>query len=79
MLSQVGIKYAIWMYSGAPCHTNRKNSSAKDIRQDTAHRAANGKRYEVAEGMLLNGRLTLPGREEGRKCASRSIIPGLDQ
>jgi hypothetical protein len=74
-----GIKYAIWMYSGAPCQVNPKKPSAKDIRQDAAHRAADGKRFEVAKGMLLNGQLTMPGREEGCKCASRSIIPGLEQ
>ena len=74
----VGIEYATWAYSGAPCYVNRKKPSAKDIRQDAAHKAADGKRYEVAKGMLLNGRLTLPGREEGCKCASRSIILGLD-
>jgi hypothetical protein len=72
------IKYAIWTYSGAPCQTNPKKPSAKDICQDVAHKAADGKRYEVAKGMLLNGRLTMPGREEGCKCVSRSVIPGLD-
>lgn len=74
----LGIKYAIWMYSGAPCQVNSKNPSAKDIRQDAAHRAANGTKYEVGKGMLLNGRRTMPGREEGCKCSSRPIIPGLD-
>jgi hypothetical protein len=74
----LGIKYAIWMYSGAPCQVNPKKPSAKDIRQDAAHRAADGKPFEVAKGMLLNGRLTMPGREEGCKCSSRPIIPGLD-
>ena len=74
----VGIKYAIWMYSGAPCQANPKNPSAKDIRQDAAHRAADGKKYGVGKGMLLNGKWTLPGREIGCKCASGSIIPGLD-
>ena len=57
---------------------NPKKPSAKDIRQDAAHRAVNGKRYEVIKGMLLNGRLTMPGWEERCKCVSRPIIPGLD-
>ncbi len=74
----LGIQYAIWMYSGAPCQMNPKKPSAKDIRQDAAHKAANGKRYEVAKGMLLNGRWAMPGRDEGCRCVSRSIIPGLD-
>jgi len=74
----IGVKYATWVYTGAPCQTNPKKPSAKDTLQDAAHRAANGKRYEVMSGMLLNGRLTWPGREEGCKCFSRPIIPGLD-
>ena len=74
----LGIKYATWMYSGAPCQMNPKKPSAKDIRQDAAHKAADGKRYEVAKGMLLNGRLTMPGRDEGCKCTSRPIIRGFD-
>ncbi len=40
----VGMKYAIWLYRGAPCEG-----------QDAPHIAANGGRYEVAKGMLLNG------------------------
>jgi len=74
----IGIKYATWVYSGAPCQLNPKKPSAKDIRQDAAHRAADGKQYEVLSGMLLDGRLTLPGQDEGCKCISRSIIPGFD-
>jgi hypothetical protein len=74
----LGIKYATWVYGGAPCNLNPENPSAKDIRRDAAHRAADGKRYEVARGMALNGRLTMPGWEDGCKCVSRSIIPGLD-
>ncbi len=77
--TSLGIKYAVWVYSGAPCKVNPKKPSAKDIRQDTAHKAADGKKYEVSKGMLLNGRLTMPGQDEGCKCISRSIIPGLDQ
>jgi len=70
----LGIKYAIWSYSGAPCQITPKKPSAKDVRQDTAHKAADGKRYEVSKGMLLNGRLTMPGQEEGCKCVSQAII-----
>ena len=77
--ASIGVKYAIWVYSGAPCQMNPKKPSAKDIRQDAAHKAADGKRYEVGKGMLLNGRLTIPGRDEGCKCTSQPIIPGLDR
>lgn len=74
-----GIKYATWRYSGAPCQPTTRQPSANDIRQDAAHRAADGKRYEVTRGMLLNGHLTMPGREEDCKCFSRSVVPGLDR
>jgi uncharacterized protein with gpF-like domain len=77
--TSLGIQYATWVYSGAPCQMNVKKPSAKDIRQDATHRAADGKRYEVAKGMHLNGRWTNPGKDEGCKCISRPIIPGLDQ
>ncbi|MFZ0495876.1 MAG: hypothetical protein WBD78_03270 [Methylocella sp.] len=66
---QLGIKYAIWLYSGAPC------GSAE---QDAAHKAANGKPYLVNKGMLLNGRWTRPGREDGCKCVSKPMIVGFD-
>ena len=67
--SRLGIRYAIWLYSGAPCG---------DPEQDAAHEAANGKPYAVNKGMLLNGRWTRPGHEEGRKCVSKSMIVGFD-
>lgn len=62
-----GIKYATWIYSGAPCGTF-----------DSAHKLVNGKPYAVNKGMLLNGRWTLPGYEEGCKCYSKSMIIGFD-
>jgi uncharacterized protein with gpF-like domain len=75
----LGTKYAAWVYSGAPCQVNPKKPSARDIGQDAAHKAADGKRYEVAKGMLLKGRWTMPGQNEGCKCISRLIIPGFDE
>jgi len=66
---RLGIRYAIWFYSGAPCG---------DSEQDTAHKAANGEPYAVNKGMLLNGRWTRPGYEEGCKCVSKSMIVGFD-
>jgi len=75
----LGIQYATWMYSGAPCCVNPKKPSAKDIRQDAAHKAADGKRYEVAKGMLLNGRYKWPGQDLGCRCVHKSIIPGIGE
>ena len=70
----LGITEAIWMYTGAPCGANPK----KPGRQNTAHKAANGKRYKIAEGMLLNGKWTWPGYEDGCRCFSKSVIEGIN-
>jgi hypothetical protein len=74
----MGIESAKWLYSGAPCHSGGANASAAQLRQDEAHRAANGKVYRVGKGVLLDGKWTLPGREGDCKCVSTAIIPGLD-
>jgi uncharacterized protein with gpF-like domain len=66
---RLGIKYAIWLYSGASCG---------GAEQDAAHKAANGKPYRANKGMLLNGQWTWPGREDGCKCVSKSVIVGFD-
>jgi uncharacterized protein with gpF-like domain len=65
---RLGIKYAVWLYSGAPCGPGH----------DAAHKAANGKRYAVDKGMLLHGQWTRPGREDGCKCVAKPVIPGFD-
>jgi len=69
----IGIKQAVWLYSGAPCEINPK----KPTGQDAAHRTANGKSFDVSKGMLLNGTWTWPGVEPGCRCVSKSIIPGF--
>jgi hypothetical protein len=66
---KLGICFAIWRYSGAPCGNPT---------QDAAHRAADGKRFPVTEGLRLNGQFTLPGRQLGCKCSSSVVIPGLE-
>jgi hypothetical protein len=73
--AQLGIKYATWLYSGAPCGVNPKEPGGED--QDAAHKAANGKPFLISEGMLLNGVRTWPGREDGCKCVSKSMMPGF--
>jgi hypothetical protein len=67
--SRLGIRYATWLYSGAPCG---------DPKQDAAHRVANGKPYAVNKGMLLNGQWTRPGYGESCKCMSKSMVVGFD-
>lgn len=66
---RLGIKYAIWLYSGAPCGS---------AQQDATHKAAKGKPYLVSKGMLLGDRWTWPGRDNGCKCVSKSVIAGFD-
>ena len=69
---KLGIMYATWRYSGAPCRL------AGGEEQDAAHKAANGKPYLVSKGMFLNGEWTWPGYQEGCKCISKSMIPGIN-
>ena len=73
-----GIKEEIWMYSGAPCMVDVKHPSEKDKKQDAAHRAANKRRYKIAEGMKINDEWVYPGEEPGCRCSSRIYIPGYN-
>lgn len=73
--TSMGIKHATWRYSGAGCFNNPTNPA--QMKQDAAHRAAHGKRYDNIKGLLINGKRTWPGMDEGCKCISISEIPGL--
>ena len=72
--ASLGITYARWMYSNAPCMRDPSRPTAADIQQDSAHRAADGKRYVIGKGLLVDGKWTLPGIEDGCKCVSRAIL-----
>jgi hypothetical protein len=61
-----GIERAKWLYSGAPCGV-----------EDEHHKAANGQIYPVKEGLLINGKRSWPGCEDGCKCVSRAIVRGF--
>lgn len=75
----LGIKTAIWMYSGAACmHSAPSSASDHEKRQDAEHHAANKKKYSIQEGMFLNGKWTWPGMEKGCKCVSRPVLPGYE-
>ena len=69
----LGIKQALWLYSGAPCEINPKRPTG----QDAAHRAANGKPFDVSKGMFLDGKWTWPGVKSGCRCVSKPIVPGF--
>lgn len=74
---RLGITHATWMYANVPCMVNPSHPTDADRKQDAAHQAANGKRFEVGKGLRIGGEWTLPGRGEGCKCISRIVIPGL--
>jgi hypothetical protein len=76
--ASLGITHARWMYANAPCMRNPSHPTATEIQQDAAHRVANEKRYEINQGLFVDGKWTWPGVEEGCKCISRPIIPGLE-
>lgn len=73
----LGIKSAIWLHSGAPCVTDHKTTRDWEKQQDAAHRAANGKHYDVNKGMFLNGKWTWPGTEPGCRCVSKAVMRGF--
>jgi hypothetical protein len=67
----IGIKEALWMHSGARCGISPEFAIA------AAHCAANGKKYSVDTGLLIEGKHVWPGREAGCKCASKAIVKGF--
>ncbi|HUD21379.1 MAG TPA: hypothetical protein VMQ60_00905 [Acidobacteriaceae bacterium] len=77
--ASLGITHAIWMYPNAPCMKDPRHPSATDVRQNSAHRSVNGKKYEISKGLFVDDKWTWPGVEEGCKCTSRSILPGLEE
>lgn len=77
--TSLGITHAKWTYANAPCMRDPNHPSAAEVQRDAAHCAANGKKYEIRTGLFVDGKWTWPGVEEGCKCASRSILPGLEE
>lgn len=62
---ELGIAEAIWVHSGGGKHPRPH------------HVAANGKRYNVKEGMLIDGEYIFPGEKPNCRCISKSVIPGF--
>lgn len=60
---EVGIKEGIWNHS--PRHENARPS----------HLKADGKRFDLAKGMHLDGNWTWPGQEINCHCTLRPVIP----
>lgn len=63
---ELGITTAIWQHSGA----------GKEPRP--SHVAANGKPFDLAKGMYLDGEWVLPGQAINCRCTSRAVIPGFE-
>lgn len=61
----LGITEAVWLHSHA----------GKEPRQ--SHLAADGKRFEVAKGMYLDGKWVQPAEEINCRCTSRAVIPAF--
>ncbi|MBF5091279.1 hypothetical protein F1640_14920 [Novosphingobium sp. NBM11] len=62
-----GISESIWIHSGAPCLCP---NAAEHLR-------ANGTRYGLRDGLLINGVPSWPGMDEGCKCTWKAVIPGF--
>lgn len=69
--TRLGIAEAKWLWPGVDCIL----SDPDDVR---GHREANGKRYRVEQGLLINGRYVAPGMDDGCRCVSNAVIPGVD-
>jgi hypothetical protein len=72
-----GITTARWVHI-ASCVPYPRNATAEEKLRDELHQNADGKRFDVAKGMQIGERWTLPGYDEGCKCTSESIIPGFE-
>jgi len=60
---ELGITDGIWMHSHA----------GKTPRP--SHVAANGKRFKIAEGCLIDGKRIMPGEEINCRCTWRAVLP----
>ncbi len=60
---ELGIVEADWMHSHA----------GKEPRP--SHVAANGRRYNIAEGCLIDGEYIQPGEKIGCRCTARPVLP----
>lgn len=64
---QVGIIYGTWQHSDAGRHPR------------PSHVAADGKRFKLKDGLMLDGRQVWPGTEPNCKCFFVPILPAMDK
>ncbi|EDO5296881.1 phage head morphogenesis protein [Salmonella enterica subsp. houtenae serovar 40:z4,z24:-] len=62
----LGITHGIWRHSHA----------GKVPRQ--SHVKADGKKFELSKGLMIDGKLTFPGHEINCRCTWSIVLPGLD-
>lgn len=62
----LGITHGIWRHSHA----------GKVPRQ--SHVKADGKKFELSKGLMIDGKLTFPGQEINCRCTWSIVLPGLD-
>jgi uncharacterized protein with gpF-like domain len=62
---EIGVTHAIWKHSHA----------GKEPR--ASHLNADGKRYEIAKGLFLDGKFTQTGEEINCRCTSQPIVKGF--
>jgi SPP1 gp7 family putative phage head morphogenesis protein len=62
----LGITEAVWLHS----------HGGKEPRK--SHQEADGKKFDVKKGMLIDGEYIWPGQLPRCRCVSRSVIPGLE-
>ena len=62
----MGVTKARWMHTGG----------GKTPRQSHVH--ANGKVFDLAKGLYIDGKWTFPGEEINCGCVTAPIIPGVD-
>lgn len=60
---ELGITEAIWQHS----------HGGKEPRK--SHVAADGRKFKIAEGCLIDGKWILPGEEINCRCVSKSVLP----
>jgi len=65
----IGITEAEWVHSGGGIHPRPSHVQAGQQRR----------RFNVAEGCLIDGEYIMPGELVNCRCTSRAIIPGFDE
>lgn len=63
---ELGVTEAIWKHSRGGTHPRE------------SHVAYDGKRYDINEGALIDGKRIWPGTEIWCRCYSKAVLPGFD-